>query len=120
MEPRDFNTFKFFREYFRIPQRIALQWCVVKEASSLGTELRLGVLLKGTDLYIDVAMRRFFHQIDSPAVRRLCFPACRKDCGSDYEYRTEEGWRFIRSKRYIRDIYFTSIYHKDFSKARLY
>ena len=60
METYRYNTLRFFRVQFGLPARMPLEWCVVRETSRAGSELRLGVALKGTGLYIDVAMRRFF------------------------------------------------------------
>lgn len=114
METQQYNTFKFFRQYFNLPRSIALQWCVVEEASPRETEFRLGIALKGTDLYIDVAMRRFFSRIDCPAIRRsycLAKRVSKKDC---YEYRPSNGQILSKPKHYIRDIYSSSWYDKEF------
>ena len=67
METYRYNTLRFFRVQFGLPARMPLEWCVVRETSRAGSELRLGVALKGTGLYIDVAMRRFFSQVDIPS-----------------------------------------------------
>lgn len=56
METYRYNTLRFFRVQFGLPARMPLEWCVVRETSRAGSELRLGVALKGTGLYIDVAM----------------------------------------------------------------
>ena len=94
METYRYNTLRFFRVQFGLPARMPLEWCVVRETSRAGSELRLGVALKGTGLYIDVAMRRFFSQIDIPLIERRCYPAERISRGDDYEYRSAEGWSF--------------------------
>lgn len=108
METYQYNTFRFFRDQFGLPARAALEWCVVRESSRMGCELRLGVALKGTKLYIDVAMRRFFTQVDIPLIERRCYPAERIDRKSHYEYRTAEGLVLTRPKHYIRDIYYAT------------
>ena len=72
METYRYNTLRFFRVQFGLPARMPLEWCVVRETSRAGSELRLGVALKGTGLYIDVAMRRFFSQVDIPLIERRC------------------------------------------------
>ena len=113
MDIWQYNTFKFFRQYFNLPRSIALQWCIVKESTPKGTEFRLGVALKGTELYIDVAMRRFFSRIDCPAIQRACFPAERIDKKDRYEYRSSDGWVISKPKRYIWDIYTSSWYDVD-------
>lgn len=119
MEQREYNTFAFFRRYFGLPRRSALEWCVVKESTREGTQLRLGVRLKGTNLYIDVAMRRFFHEVDIPLIRRRCFPARRIGRPGEYEYRTGEGWGISKPKSYVRDIYYNSVFSKELLKTRL-
>lgn len=119
MEIHEFNTFKFFRNYFHIPARIPLQWCLIRESSKLGDNLRLGILLKGTDRYIDVAMRRFFQTIDCPLIKRECSPAQRHAQKNDYTYISEAGWTLTKSKHYIRDIYFCSIFSEELIKTRL-
>ena len=85
METYRYNTLRFFRVQFGLPARMPLEWCVVRETSRAGSELRLGVALKGTGLYIDVAMRRFFSQVDIPLIERRCYPAERISPGDDYE-----------------------------------
>ena len=51
METYRYNTLRFFRVQFGLPARMPLEWCVVRETSRAGSELRLGVALKGTGLY---------------------------------------------------------------------
>ena len=48
METYRYNTLRFFRVQFGLPARMPLEWCVVRETSRAGSELRLGVALKGT------------------------------------------------------------------------
>lgn len=113
METYQYNTFKFFRQYFNLPRNMVLEWCIIKESTPKQTELRLGIALKGTDLYIDVAMRRFFSLIDCPAIQRCYFPArriCQKD---EYQYQNPGGWVISKPKNYIRSIYSSSWYNKD-------
>ena len=91
METYRYNTLRFFRVQFGLPARMPLEWCVVRETSRAGSELRLGVALKGTGLYIDVAMRRFFSQIDIPLIERRCYPAERISRGNDYDTGAPKG-----------------------------
>lgn len=113
METYRYNTLRFFRVQFGLPARMPLEWCVVRETSRAGSELRLGVALKGTGLYIDVAMRRFFSQIDIPLIERRCYPAERISRGNDYEYRSAEGWSFTCPKHYICDIYYPARFSRE-------
>ena len=113
METYRYNTLRFFRVQFSLPARMPLEWCVVRETSRAGSELRLGVALKGTGLYIDVAMRRFFSQVDIPLIERRCYPAERISRGNDYEYRSAEGWSFTCPKHYICDIYYPARFSRE-------
>ncbi len=113
METYRYNTLRFFRDQFGLPARAALEWCVVRESSRTGSELRLGVALKGTKLYIDVAMRRFFSQVDIPLIERRCYPAVRIDRKSHYEYRTAEGLSLRFPKHYICDIYYPARFSRE-------
>ena len=97
METYRYNTLRFFRVQFGLPARMPLEWCVVRETSRAGSELRLGVALKGTGLYIDVAMRRFFSQIDIPLIERRCYPAERISRGKQTAY------CMIKSHTILRD-----------------
>ena len=119
MKNPSFNTLKFFRHYFEIPARFPLQWGVVRETSPQGDELRLAVLLKGTDRYIDVAMRRFFQTIDTPIIKRQTAPAQRTSLPDAYQYLAETGWRVVKPKSFIRDIYFTALFSEDLIATRL-
>ena len=113
METYRYNTLRFFRVQFGQPARMPLEWCVVRETSRAGSELRLGVALKGTGLYIDVAMRRFFSQVDIPLIERRCYPAELISRGDDYEYRSAEGWSFTCPKHYICDIYYPARFSRE-------
>ena len=98
METYRYNTLRFFRVQFGLPARMPLEWCVVRETSGL---------------YIDVAMRRFFSQVDIPLIERRCYPAERISRGNDYEYRSAEGWSFTCPKHYICDIYYPARFSRE-------
>ena len=77
METKSYNSFKFFQAYFNIPQRIKLEWCIVKECPRKErAKIRLGIALNER-LYIDVANRRFFTCLDAPYLQRSIYPADR-------------------------------------------
>ena len=102
METYRYNTLRFFRVQFGQPARMPLEWCVVRETSRAGSELRLGV-----------ALRRFFSQVDIPLIERRCYPAERISRGNDYEYRSAEGWSFTCPKHYICDIYYPARFSRE-------
>lgn len=113
METQQYNTFKFIRRYFNLPSKTPLEWCIVMETTRSGSECRLGIKLKGTRHYIDVAMRRFLSEIDIPLIGRTCHSAKRIDRKDGYEYRSEEGLILRKPKHYIRDIYASSWYDRE-------
>ena len=108
MKLQEFNTFKFFRAYFHLPTTVKLQWVIIHEEVNQNTESRLGIRLND-NLYIDVAMRRFFSVIDSPMVKRSFLPAERHAEGENYVY-TAQDERVTYPKTYIFDIYHSSWY----------
>ena len=69
METYRYNTLRFFRVQFGLPARMPLEWCVVRETSRAGSELRLGVALKGTGLYIGSSRRSTFRSSSAAATR---------------------------------------------------
>ena len=101
METYRYNTLRFFRVQFGLPARMPLAVSYTHLA------------LKGTGLYIDVAMRRFFSQVDIPLIERRCYPAERISRGNDYEYRSAEGWSFTCPKHYICDIYYPARFSRE-------
>lgn len=72
-----YNTLNYFRETYRIPANIKLQWGLIKEVSLKGEEIRLGVILKGSAVFIDVAERRLRSRCDFLCVKREIYPAIR-------------------------------------------
>lgn len=111
MEYYQFNTYRFFRHYFHIPESVPLRWGIVKEwTPATGVELRLGVMLTKS-LYIDVACRKFFRCMDCGCCQRVIYPARRVSEGDDYHYYSEENiLQLVRSKTYIMDIYLDTLY----------
>jgi len=107
-EKRFFNSYVFLRRYFNIPKGKRLRWCVIKESSAKGVELRLGVSVTGTNKYIDIAQRRIFSEVSSGLIERSVFPARRNSFGKNHVYTTENGWSITKPKNYIMDIYRSS------------
>lgn len=107
-EKRFFNSYVFLRRYFNISKGKRLRWCVIRESSAKGTELRLGVSVAGTNKYIDIAQRRIFSETSSGLIDRCVFPARRSCFGKNYVYTTENGWSITKPKDYIMDVYRSS------------
>lgn len=115
----DYNTYRFFRRYFRIPERQLLRWCIIEEIVGEKTAWRLGVLLAGTDLYIDVACRRFFSQVEIGAVTRRCYPARRIPHRDHYEYCAPGAAVLRKPKSYVSDIYYPALFDRALLRDRL-
>lgn len=111
MEYHRFNTYRFFRYYFHIPESVPLRWGIVKEWSpATGVELRLGVILTDS-LYIDVAYRKFCRCMDCGSCQRTIYPARRTSVGDNYHYRSEANILQLElEKTYIMDIYRDALY----------
>lgn len=108
-----FSTFYFLRQYYNIPKNRKLKWCVVMEERKTGTEFRLGVSISGTDKYIDIAQRRIFSEVSCGTVSRSTSPARRTCQGKKFVYTAQNGWKIIRPKNYIADIYRSSWWRKE-------
>lgn len=108
------ETIAYLREFFRIPKGKRLRWCIVKEVSQSGTELRLGVMFVGTNLYIDVAERRFFSATNCAGVERSVYQAWRKSLPNGCEFSSSDGGLSIQKPRnYIADLYRSAVYDKE-------
>lgn len=80
----------------------------------------MGVIIKGTDLFLDVALRRFYSRVLLRRVSRKVFPAVR-ECHDKLRYRfiANNGLVIIMSKTFIRDIHYPVIYGKHLEKETL-
>lgn len=117
-------TLTFLREYYRIPKRMKLQWCIVEEVSRSRSgeperELRPGVLLSGTNLYIDIAQRRFFSTLKIGNVSRTAHAAKRTGDGNHFVF-SADGLTVRVDKNYVQDLYYTSVYREELLKTTLF
>lgn len=119
----NYNTLAFFRHYFHIPARRKLSWALIVETIEGQEQIRLGVVFsQHPHLYLDVAMRRFFTEstLFNGAASRRVYPARRTTCKEGYLYVSDNGLSRLFHKRYIRDIYYTSVYSSElFSQVLL-
>ncbi|MBQ8630412.1 MAG: hypothetical protein IJ479_01680 [Alphaproteobacteria bacterium] len=107
------ETLKFLREYYRIPRNKKICWGIIEEISASGTEYRLGVDVRGTNLFLDVALRRFYSKVQLRSVSRKIYPAVRRSFDKlHYEFVAENGLRITRSKTFITDIYYPVLYSR--------
>jgi hypothetical protein len=115
-----YNSYCFLRRYFNIPKSRKLSWCIIKETTRSGTELRLGASVVGTNKYIDIARRRFFSEISLGGVQRVVYPAKRMSQGEDFVFQSlQDSCRITKSKGYIEDIYNISWFSPELIKKTL-
>ena len=103
-------SLNFFRDFFRIPKRVRLAWCILVERGEGGYEqVRLGVRLRGTDKAIDVALREFV-QLNLPTqISYTAVPAERKADGDEFVF-TGAQYEVRVPVTYVSDIYYRSVY----------
>ena len=112
------NTLSFFREFYQIPQKVGLVWCILLEFKHGECANRLGVYLQGTDKAIDVAARRFV-QIDGKSeVNYQALPAIRISQTNNYLYQSG-NITMSKPKTYVQDIYFRCVYSPELQEAVL-
>lgn len=117
---------KFLREYFKIPKYVKVCWGLVEE-ERVGIEVSVRpCLIVGTSheggkkIYLDIAQRRFYTEVSLQYFDRKVHPAkrqCRKDCDV---WITKNGrLNASRSKNWVQDIYYPTIYNKNFKDELL-
>ena len=105
------NTFKFIRQFHRIPQRQKLSWCIIHypDIPDPARQLRLGVALIGTDKAIDIATGTFIQDHK----RSRVILATRRTLGDWYHYESENGPVLRLPRAFTADMYFNRIYSKN-------
>lgn len=105
------NTFNFIREVHRIPKSQKLAWCIIHypNAERPERQLRLGVLLVGTDKAIDLADGEFIQNRSN----QKAMIATREKQGDWYQYECEEGYVLRLPDYFISDMYYKRIYSTD-------
>lgn len=111
------TTLKFFREYFRIPKKMPLRWCVIEELYESLILRRLGVELVGTGKAIDV-LRRCFIEKDADGIYQFV-SATRVSKGKNYVFVCEDRLEVEVPKTLVRDIYFRCVYSDEMIKQVL-
>ena len=111
-------SLKFFREYFHIPRKVRLQWCLIEYLIDGKSVFNLGVKLGNADKVIDVAKRQFVQQRYAPVYCNV-FAAQRKSGPTAYVFVNSLGKKLTLPKSYVKDVYFRSIYSQELLKADL-
>jgi hypothetical protein len=124
MKQKNYESIRFLREYFHIPRTKKASWCLVEEKNEKtgGRDVRLGVQVAGSDLYVDVAARRFYTAGTCGAITRTLYPANRSSYGYVFWFISPEPPYLSKevSKTYIADIYYPTVYQKNFLAEQLF
>lgn len=108
----------FFRDFFRIPKNMEIDWCILVERSPQGEKVRLGVNLLAYNKAIDVAARQFV-QVGTPTiVYYSAYPAKRRTVNDNVVFKGA-GYEIKIPKTYVTDIYYRSVYSKEMLKDTL-
>ena len=114
------ETLKFLREYFKIPANKTIGWAIIKEVADYPC-CKPGVYIEGSDLFLDIAEKRFYTNYSSPLIFRRAYPATRTAQKHTYRYTAKDNPQLsiTRAKTYITDIYYPAIYSKELEKDKL-
>lgn len=106
-------SLSFLRKYFRIPMVVKLRWCILVEQSEGREQLRLGVMLCGTNKVIDVAARKFVETGLPTPVSYSTMSAIRRNEGDEVVFYGADERRLYLPCTYVEDIYFRCIYSEE-------
>ena len=107
------NNLTFFRNYFKIPRKYKLSWCVIVVYSD-ERKLRLGVNLVGSGKIIDVAKGEFARlDSDYSCDTYTAFNAVRKSRGDFFEYHATNGSVLTLPKTFVNDVFYKKVYSEE-------
>jgi len=106
-------SLSFLRKYFCIPRVVKLRWCILVEQSEGQENLRLGVMLCGTNKVIDVAARKFVQTGLPTPVSYSAVSAIRRNEGDEVVFYGADERRLYLPNTYVEDIYFRCIYSEE-------
>ncbi len=116
---------KFLREYFSIPKSAKVCWGLIEEKlHHEEVALRPGLIVakrrNGNEkIYLDIAQRRFYTEIELCEVSRKIYPAQRK-CRSNCDiWIADNGLNARRGKGWVEDIYYPAVYNENFKNELL-
>jgi hypothetical protein len=124
MKSKNYESIRFLREYFHIPRTKKVSWCLVEEKNEKtgDRDIRLGLQIAGSDLYLDVAARRFYTAGTCGPITRNLYPAIRRSYNHVYWFIAGEQPYLSKevSKTYIADIYYPAMYNKNLLAEQLF
>ena len=116
---------KFLREYFSIPKSAKVCWGLIEENLHHEEVAVLPGLIvakrrNGNEkIYLDIAHRRFYTEIELNDVSRKIYPAQRQ-CRKNYDiWIADNGLNARRGKGWVEDIYYPAVYNENFKNELL-
>lgn len=116
---------KFLREYFSIPKSAKVCWGLIEEKLHYEeVAVRPGLIVakrrNGNEkIYLDIAHRRFYTEIELNEVSRKIYPAQRQ-CRKNYDiWIADNGLNARRGKGWVEDIYYPAVYNENFKNELL-
>lgn len=108
------ESLKFLRKHFKISARKKISWGIIEEKSTVNSQIsyyKPGVYIEDSNLFLDIAARRFY---TANSCKKI-YPATRKAERLCYRYTVKDNpeLSIVRSKTYIADILYPTIYSKD-------
>lgn len=107
------ESLKFLRKHFKISARKKISWGIIEEKSDVNNRIsyKPGVYIEDSNLFLDIAARRFY---TANGYKKI-YPATRKAERLCYRYTVKDNpeLSIVRSKTYIADILYPTIYSKD-------
>lgn len=105
------STFKFIREFHRIPRSQKLTWCIIFYPNAERREWRekLGVSLVGTDKALDIASGKFIQVRSDQQVIEVT----RRTMGDWYIYESEGGSTLRLPRCFVSDMYYNRVFSRD-------
>ncbi len=100
------KTFDFLKTVFNLHGK-KISWGVIEVLTSTKCEYHAGLIIKGSNLFVDLCERRFYSPVSLPELSRQIYPARRVPCGNKVTFEVvDNSFKHVTlSKNFIRDIY---------------
>ena len=89
-----------------------VRWAVIEEKTDDEVEYKLGLLIKGSRLYVDVIARRLYTALNWPEISRQVYEARVIPSGDVivFEDKKDANKRVVMPKTFFEDIYGGTVY----------
>ena len=103
------RTLDFLKDLYNLHGK-AVEWAIIEERSDDNTapELKPGLYIKGSRVYVDLCARRFFSTLHFLELQRRVYPARRVNIGQGciaLEAKQQPDIHITLSRTFIQDIY---------------